>query len=327
MGAEISMGNWSEAVFSQFLEQGGWSGAADDNITKEVLSADLVKAIITNYRDKPTELWARTDLGLFALAMGVAEWGIADPSGLPPDPADKGWASDAGEDSGKHLMSYAIGGVGISHADVGDLQKFMRYVADSGLVPQEHRADLLRLADDVQYRKPGVVYDELRAAGVCAAEKFQTDLSGEPFDHFDVPPKKSYCTKYANSALQARDWRIFRTWMRAALRTRTAQEWLVGLWMRDYWYKSLDRVPEGDGWIEEALVNVRVRNSARAVANKAVTRPASTPTERVQRELDAYGEWKPSTLLRRCRIMLRPVVLYRHFAGEQPLKGVLCPKA
>jgi len=320
-----------DEVFDQFLNQGGWSDTADDNIQGENLSSDLIKRIVMDYRAHPTDRDAQRNLGLLALAMGVAEWGVADPAGLPPDPAGKNWKSDTGPNSGKHLMSYGVGGVGISHADQGDLRDFISYVASTHVESSEHRAALLRLASPV-YKKSGGVYDQLRRAGVCDArgplkppKQLDTDLKGEKFKHFNVSNNKNYCDTYANATLQACDWQIFRTWIRVALRTKAAQEWLIARWMKDYWFKSFVKVPDGDGKIEEALVNVRVRNSFPGVADAAIKGKASDTKGRIQRELAAYGAKSPRTLKRRCGIMLRPVVLYRHFAGEDQLKGIRCP--
>ncbi len=326
--APIEARAWSDEIFAAFLKQGLWHEKVDDNVKGENLSADLIRRIVTKYRAQPDDPNALQDLGLFALAMGVAEWGVADPAGLPPDPAGKKWASDTGPDSGKHLMSYAVGGIGISHADVGDLEKFIVLVAnDAALVPAEHRQALLRLADTDLYKprkkKRQVIYDEIRAAGTCASQKFDTDLNGEKFNHFNVGTD---CAKYMNKNLNASDWRVFRTWMRAALRTKSKQEWLASLWMDKYWTPSLKTVPPGPGYIEEVFVNVRVRNSSPAAAKDAPKlRRATMVEQRMQRELDTYGKFSMKTLKRRCGIMLRPVVLYRHFAGEPPLQGIKCP--
>jgi hypothetical protein len=321
---------WSDDIFAAFLQQGGWHENAEDNIQGETLSAELVQRIVTKYRAQPEDRDAQQDLGLLALAMGVAEWGIADPAGLPRDPRDKNWASDTGIDSGKHLMSYAVGGIGISHADVGDLERFIRQVAESDLVPMPHRPGLLRLANRDLYKprngRRNVIYDEIRAAGVCAPNPSNTDRNDLPFKHFNGPAGSVYCAKHRNRNLTEQDWRVLRTWMRAALRTKPMQERLASLWMEKYWTPSLHKVPPGPGFVEEVLVNVRIRNSTPATADRAPNRrPANTVAERVQRELDAYGQFSAGTLKRRCRIMLRPVGLYRHFAGEPPLQGVQCP--
>lgn len=102
---------WSDKEFTEFLLQGSWSGEADDNIAGEKLSADLIKRVVANYRANPSDHRAQSELGLLPLTMGVAEWGVADSVGLPRDPAGKDWASDTGKNSGKHLMSYAVGGI------------------------------------------------------------------------------------------------------------------------------------------------------------------------------------------------------------------------
>jgi hypothetical protein len=127
--------------------------------------------------------------------------------------------------------------------------------------------------------------------------------------------------------LDANDWRTFRTWVRAALRSDEGQNWLLSKWTANFWLKSLSKMPSGDGQVQEALVNVRVRNSFPGIADRATSRPASSIAGRVQRELDAYGDESPSTLARRCGIMLRPVVLYQHFAGGPPLGKIRCPNA
>ena len=326
--APIEARAWSDEIFAAFLKQGLWHEKVDDNVKGESLTADLIRRIVTKYRAQPDDPNALQDLGLFALAMGIAEWGVADPANLPPDPAGKNWASDTGPDSGKHLMSYAVGGIGISHADVGDLEKFIVLVAnDAALVPAEHRQALLRLANTKLYKprkkKYQVIYDEIRAAGVCVPKPLDTDLNGVKFEHFKWGAD---CAKHANKNLTQNDWRVFRTWMRAALRTKSKQEWLASLWMDKYWVPSLKTVPPGPGYIEEVLVNARVRNSSPKAAKDAPKlRRATTVEERVQRELDTYGKFSMKTLKRRCGIMLRPVVLYRYFANEPRLQGIKCP--
>ena len=104
------------------------------------------------------------------------------------------------------------------------------------------------------------------------------------------------------------------------------QEWLINAWLDQVWSATIARVPAGDGFAEEALVNARVRNSAPRAANDAVQAPATNVVERIQRELDAYGKWNPATLQRRCRLLLRTVVLFRHFAGHEQLAGIHCPQ-
>jgi len=324
---EIMPGLWSETVFTALLKQGRWDGNADDKITGECLTVELVRDIVARYQAQPTDRGALQELGLVTLAMGVAQWGIENPTGLPADPAHNAWKSVTGPNSGKHLMSYSIGGVGISHADVGDLDKFIEAVAsDTSIVPAEHAPGLLRLRDKTLYKKDSGTYDQIRGAGVCPAKSIDVDLNGKPFEHFTkVGVDANYCATYRNDALKATDWQVFRTWMRAALRTRPKQEWLANRWMEHYWEPSLKMVPPGPGYIDEVMVNVRVRNSSPAVANEALKRHATTVSERVRRELKEYELRKPSAFRRRCGLMLRPVVLYRHFAKQAPLEGVECP--
>lgn len=315
----------SNEIFDEYLKAGRWSAQADDNIKDETVDSGFVRSLVEAYRNQPDERQARNGLGLLALMLGIAEWGVSGDT-LPPDPAGKGWRSDTGEDSGKHLMSYAVGGVGISHADVGDLEEFVGWVAASNVVPDDRKDDLRRLAD-IEYRKDGILYDELRAAGRCEPNPVMVDLLGKRFEHWEGPAGTRYCSDYENPRLTSEDWLVFRTWTRAALRTREAQAYLLDLWMRDYWDKTLEQVPAGEGAAEEMLVNVRVRNSAPAIARRAVRRepPRSGAAGRVQRQIDAYAEWKLKTARRRCKIMMRPVVLFRHYSGLDALKDVSCP--
>lgn len=308
--------------FSEFLRGGKWSVSADDNITGETISRDAASRIVERYNSDPGSPAARDGLGLLALTLGVAEWGL-EGTPLPDDPAGKGWRSDTGEDSGKHLMSYGVGGVGISHADVGDLEEYVHWLSQSPVVPSAHRRALLRLTELRYGRRDGIVYDELRAAGRCA-ETIGKDLLGEEFHHFVGPAGAKYCSDYENGALTPQDWLVFRTWVRASLRTESGQRYLLALWFRDYWRPTLEQVPDGEGAAEEMLVNVRVRNSAPAVARSAhLRRPRHKGAAgRVQRQLDAYADWKPRTAHRRWKIMMRPVAIYRSFSGLPPLNGV-----
>lgn len=317
----------SSAVVQKLLDGGKWTKSADDNIDGETVSADLVKELVQTYRAHPNDREAQVGLGLLALTLGVAEWGVIKGGDeLPEDPAGTHWKSDTGPDSGKHLMSYGIGGVGVCHADVGDLFDFIRFTAELDVVPSEHKKALLRLANPTIYSTKTGPYDQLRAAGLCGTPHYDTDLKAEPFKYFKDKLSQSYCDKYANPQLSTADWRIFGTWTRAALRTREGQEWMLRMWIAKYWDKTLARVPPGAGFPEEALLNVRLRNSLPKCANDALKMPASDAHERIQREMNEYKKCRPDAYQRRCGLMLRPVVLYRHFAGEPPLIGIKCPK-
>ncbi|NBB12969.1 hypothetical protein [Pseudomonas sp. SLFW] len=309
-----------DAAIEHILERGGWSPSADDNIQGETLDVGFVKTLMLDYRNNPQNSTAQQGLGLIALTLGVAQWGIDDPSGLPPDPVQNDWKSQTSANTGKHLMSYGVGGVGIAHMDQGDLLEFITYVAQSGLVPAEHKVALLRLADPALYPAEGVgVYGQLRAAGLCAPVQIEADLEGAAFKHFSNPHYPSYCDKYRNPSLTSLDWQTFRTFIRAALRTKAGQRWLFQSWLEKYWTRSLAAVPAGEGAAEELLVNVRLRNSLPACADRAVKTPASDVEGRVRRELEEYAKCAPSAYERRATVMLRSVVLYRHFTGAAPL--------
>jgi hypothetical protein len=312
----------SSLAFQDFLDAGLWDERADDEKHGEKLSAVTVERIVNAYNENPSGLETNRGLGLLALTLGVAEWGV-EGSDLPPDPNGKHWRSDTGEASGKHVMSYAVGGVGILHADVGDLMEFVKWVAESDLVPMNRKEGLLR-PTQVKYHKAGTVYDEVRAAGRCKPPVADADLLGEPFHHFSGPAASDYCTKYRNGALSPQDWLVFRTWIRATLRTRDGQAYLLRRWFDKYWTPTTKQVPGGDGHAEETLLNVRIRNSSPVAAKNATERSPSLPgvAGRVQRELDAYAAFNRKTALRRWKIMMRPVVLYRHFSGRPALTGI-----
>jgi len=320
---------WSGDVFDSYLQAGQWSTGADDNATGESLPIQLVETIIRRYCEAPNDPDTSDNMGIFALTIGAANWGISGASGLPADPNRRQWQSTTGADAGKHIMAYAIGGVGISHGDVGDLHKFLLRIADREEVPHEQRVAIRKLAREVKYRghaiDSAVVYDEVRAAGVCRSPKFDRDLNGELFNHRPQTAQASYCVARANNAIGPDDWRVFRTAVRQALRRREDQEWLLRFWLDKYWKVSLDRVRNGPGYIEEVIVNSRIRNSSPAVAARAIAPVGWSADARIEHELRAYGAWKPDTLRRRKGTMLRPVVLYRHISTKLRSVGVACP--
>jgi hypothetical protein len=317
---------WSNDVFEQYLAAGKWSVLADDNEAGETLPLPLVESIVKKYCEAPADRDARENIGILALTVGAANWGISNPEQLPEDPNKKSWASTTGADAGKHVMSYAIGGVGISHGDVGDLREFLHRLAQRPGLPADQKAGLVRLADAVHYKKKGVVvYDELRAAGVCSSQVFDTDLNGVKFEHRPQHANESYCQARHNASLEPSDWRLFRTVVRDALRSKEDQAWLLAFWMSHYWNDSLARVIPGPGYIEEVIVNSRIRNSTPVVANKAVAPAGTSPEGRIDIELKTYGNWNPATLQRRRGTMLRPVVLYRALSAKLKKEGVFCP--
>ena len=85
---------FTSAVFDAFLQQGLWHVTVDDNVTGECLTADLIRQIVTRYRAQPGDAGVVQDMGLFALAMGVAEWGVSIRRACPPiRPASAGKAT------------------------------------------------------------------------------------------------------------------------------------------------------------------------------------------------------------------------------------------
>lgn len=303
-----------------------WDALGDDNRQGECLPQTFVKKIVVDYIASPNDPQALRSLGLLTLFLGIAQWGIADPAGLPDDPQGKHWGSVTGVDSGKHLMSYSIGGVGATHADVGLLAEFIARVAEQPYVPANQRAAILRLTDPTLYGGHEVKYDQIRCAALCVKQDFTLDLMGEPFHHFHTTADSEWCRQYNRSKLAPQDWLVFKTWMRVALRDRVMQDWLLSRWLDTDWLTTTRMVPAGEGYAEESLLNARVRNSSPSLANKAVRMAATSVGEKIRRELDTYGELESGkTLRRRCRLMLRPVVLFRHFAGLEHLSGISCP--
>jgi hypothetical protein len=134
------------------------------------------------------------------------------------------------------------------------------------------------------------------------------------------------CSDWNNKEFSPEDWQLFRTYIRMALRTEKGQEWIINGWLAKNWTKSVTRVLGAGGTIDEALANARVRNSSPKLANDALEIRATTPVERIQREIDAYTRMNNGiTAHRRCGFILRSVALYRHYANEPQISGIRCP--
>jgi hypothetical protein len=154
----------------------------------------------------------------------------------------------------------------------------------------------------------------------------ETDLRGEPFH---VPTQKvdaAYCAKQT-SALGASDWLVFATWTRVALRDEGIQRELLDNWISKFWLKTLAFIAPGPGFEEEAFINARFRNSLSGAANTVKQTPGVNTPGRVARELARYAEADARAYNRRCKLMQRPGVLYRHFTGQPPLQPYACPSA
>jgi hypothetical protein len=316
----------ADDVVKQFLTEGGWSSTADDNAHGETLSQDLLQKIVRPYKTNPNDKAARRGLGLIALGIGVAEWGVRDPEGLPPDPAGTNWASHSSADTGKHLTSYVIGGVGIAHYDLGELATFVNTVADSSLIPDANKQEYREVIDANRFPANKMTYDCIRAAGLCHGGMPETDLRGEPFHVPREPIKAPYCTSHP-SKLTARDWLVFATWTRVALRDEGVQRGMLDAWLSNYWDKSLAFVRLEPGFEVEALINVRFRNSKGSKANAVTQTPGVDASGRVARELAGYAMADPTAYNRRCALMQRPVVLYCHLMGQPQMPAYTCPAA
>jgi len=322
---------WDE-LLAEFLRQGQWSEAADDNANREALTLAFLSRLVDAYAKDPGQRDAQRALGLFVLALGVAEWGVSDPDTLfdpgsdgtrrDTDPAGRSWASDSIGDSGKHLMAYALGGIGISHADGGEFVDFVRRIADLPDLSPEQRQELLNVVDRSRYSGGKVTFDQLRAASVCRAGTLilGDDLFGVPFRHHTTGGGTTYCARFFISPdLTARDWTVFRTWARFAMRRAETQHHLIERWMELYWDKSLAQMRPGEGREEEAFINVRFRNSFSGAAAGVAAAADKPVVDRIALQMDRYRERGEERFRRRVDIIQRPIVLYRRLLGKPPI--------
>jgi hypothetical protein len=270
------------AVLDAFLSAGGWSDNAVENLALgERLPTSFVRNLVTNYKAAPADRVNVINLGLLVLGAAVAEWGVEPDAGLPPDPQEDGWE---GPDShrGKHLMSYSIGGVGVAHADVGYLSKFLAYLTSAQATRFSDSENKL-IKSLVPKLAHGMTYDDLRNAG-------------------------------------GSDWETFTHCILSALRLRDAQAWLIGYFLENYWLESYDAIMASKlGTVEEALINARIRNSGPGLADCALKHARSPGiADSLQAQLDAYGDPKICKGAKtrhqdRAGYMKRAVVLYRFF--------------
>ncbi|WP_419898976.1 hypothetical protein [Roseomonas sp. USHLN139] len=323
---------WADLV-DEFLVQGQWSPYADDNAKDEALSTDFLRRLVKAYTEQPDSQDGRRALGLFVLALAVAEWGVRDPEAFEEkdsngrlkdsDPKGARWKSDSNAVSGKHLMAYSIGGIGISHADDSEMVAFVNGAAKLPDLDEDQREALLRTVKTSRYKDGKVKFDQLRAAGLCreGAEIVGTDLLGLPFQHHEIRGGDQYCSRFFGSPqLTARDWAVFRTWARFALRRRDFQEWLLVRWMEKYWEKSIAQMQLGEGREEEAFINVRFRNSASNAADQFASSTDTPVEKRIAKQMVRYREVSGNRVVRRTDIIQRPVVLYRTLLGKPAIR-------
>ncbi|WP_415770300.1 hypothetical protein [Pseudomonas sp. LB3P38] len=306
-----------DSDFEEVLNAGHWSVSVDDSAQyySEQLPSTIIKKWVDNY--KASDLESTVGLGVMVLTTSVAEWGVSSDATLPPDPHSTThsvkWRGPVVGDDGKHLMSYAVGGIGINHTDSGELKELFDYLKTKhpNLAPKSDNFFKLR----------GINYDLIRAnGGVCTEPRseIKNDLDGKPFKHDKFPGGKKYCPIYKKGSTTMEDWQIFRHWMRASVREKDVQRYIIERWLNKVWLPSYNAVLAAGGTVEEAMINARIRNSSPVTAACAI-KSAKGSADRIKAELEAYTSkscgGKPGHT-RRLGSIMRPVVLYHYFKAE-----------
>lgn len=312
----------SEHVMRQLIAAGGADAAdADDNVASEQVPASLARDIVHRYAAQPQDPQAMGNLALLNLALSVAQWGVSSASGeLPADPAKMKWAGTGQSGDGKHVLSYARGGVGLAHMDAGSLERLYDYLQSrhSDVVPPQYRQAFFGLK--------GKRFDVLYAGGgncTRPSTAIPLDLDGKPFRHRgNGYAGDKYCNKYGGKSTTPTDWQVFRHGMREALRHEDVQFWIMRRWVHSYWWPSQLEVQKISGWQSaDVMVNSRIRNSSSKEAvcawNAAKTLP--TAAQRVERQLQMYVECsKNPRMAERWPFMRRLPVLVATFSGSLP---------
>lgn len=306
----------SEDALSGILSAGGWSEQADDNGGGERVPLSMASQWVKATSGGKLQGQALIDLGALPLTLAVAEWGVDwQGAAAPADPAKQSWKGPQSIRAGKHLMSYALGGLGLPHLDVTDAVAFFDHLAT--LEPKA--TDTAKMLG----RYPGgFKYDKLRAAGgLCgsspSAAVAMVDLDGEPFRHDAAYyAGEKYCHRFETHGVSdPKDWQAFRHWARKGLRRRDMQRWITDRWIEKYWLPSCNLVlSQPHGSIEEAFVVSRIWNSRPALANKLVKNLTGVTDQkkRIDYELDEYGKLS-ETYRGRKGLMQRPGVIYQQF--------------
>ena len=297
------------------LKAGHWSSTAEDNETfySERLPLSLVEQWVKAY--DPTHIESTAGLAVLTLTTAAAAWGVENGTSLPEDPENRAWAGPRKGNDGKHLMSYAVGGVGIDHTDSGALARLFDYL-------EVHHPDLAPKAGRF-FDLRGINFDDIRAnGGACSASEpaIAVDLDNAVFGHAHYGAGTAYCAAHQSKANTTReDWQIFRHWIRAALRLEDVQRYIIERWINTQWVESYQAVINAGGSMEEVMINSRIRNSSPYTANCALNKANQVaPADRLQTQLDAYALPACKGKARhkeRFGVMLRPVVLYRHFTA------------
>jgi hypothetical protein len=254
-------------------------------------------------------------LGILVLTLSVAEWGVAWDGAPLRDPAysETTWDGPPDITQGKHLMSYALGGIGLAHLDTEHAVRFLNAVAEK--IP-ESSADLQSFT-----RGPhGFRYDLVRAeGGLCppqaASAVIMTDLNGEEFRHAAAHyGGEDYCHRFNPAGqVDVQRWRKLRHWCRVALRRQDMQEWVLKYWLNTFWIPSYNEViGRPQGTVQEALVVARMWSSAPGEAQAALNAAGAEAdrTKRIKIELRDYGNRSRTNDRRAKHVMPRPVIAY-----------------
>jgi hypothetical protein len=149
-------GQLDSALVTSLLDAGGWSTTADDTVKPELLPESVVCGIVRKYAANPADLSAQAGAGMLALTLAAGRWGISWTSKNPPkDPDGRQWKGSGAVGSGKHLMSYTIGGIGLPHLDKESAEAFFTELGTR--VPAA--------MPDLDGLMPGFVYDNVRNEG------------------------------------------------------------------------------------------------------------------------------------------------------------------
>lgn len=278
-----------------FLAAAGWRpGAVEDPARRETLPFDYVASVVRAARTAPllddgglpadpAQRAALLTLGLLCLALGIAQWGLADAPGDLLDSNGDGWKG-APKGRGKHLVSVRDGGIGLPHFDVGDL------------------SELLGFALSLQ---PAMGDTGIRTKVENLARRFDKGLK---YKHLN--PREE------GTAAEAADWGALVHFCEEALGRREVQHWALAKWVGDYWVPSLQRLIPAEGTVAEVFINARIRNCSPRNAACALEHAMGKPN-RIDAELEAYTDRKicPDAKQRhrtRFGYMLRPVAVWDH---------------
>ena len=302
------------ALVLDVLKAGGWSTNADDTTYYEQLPMELVRKLTPASLNGPYSETEIRNLGLLAMTLAAAEWGVKDAGPGLDDPGKNNWAGPPPW-AGKHLMSYNGGGIGLPHYDAANGPTFFNYVVQ--LVPASAKDLQPFIALGKKFE-----YDQIRAqGGVCSKDTppptLMVDLAGEAFPK--APPRSlgaKYCSDHKGSdALDTAAWQKLRHWSRVALRREDVQLLVVETWLAKTWRPAYDAVmAKPGGSLAEAFIIARVSNSGDYHQVLEAAGTETDPATRITRELNAYAkmpkqEGKQRTNRCRAGVMQRPAAV------------------